>query len=203
MVKPVKFWDRLATQFDKQTKRFEDSNSKTLTYTKKYLKASDIVLDYGCATGQVAIDISDNVTEVHGIDISSKMIDLAKAKSSERGIKNVNFTQALIFDEQLQKETFDVVLAFNILHFFEDPGAVIQRINELLKPGGLFISATTCMGEKNSAINALLWLLVKLRLVPYMRHLKNAELDHLISEKNFLVIGIEDYSTHFVAARKI
>lgn len=203
MVKSIKFWDKIAAQFDKRAKHFEEDYNRTLENTKKYLTASDIVLDYGCATGQVAIDISDKVKEIHGIDISSKMIDLARKKSSERGIKNVDFAQALIFDEQLRKESFDMVLALNILHFFEDPGAVIRRINELLKPGGLFISATTCMGEKNSAINALLWLLVKLRLVPYMRYLKNSELDHLISTENFQIIGIEDFSTHFVAARKI
>ena len=44
--------------------------------------------------------------------------------------------------------TFDGILAFYILHLLEDSQMVIQRINELLKPGGLIISVTPCMGKK-------------------------------------------------------
>jgi 2-polyprenyl-3-methyl-5-hydroxy-6-metoxy-1,4-benzoquinol methylase len=42
-----------------------------------------------------------------------------------------------------------VILAFHVLHLLEDTQEVVQRMHELLKPGGLFVSATACMGEKS------------------------------------------------------
>jgi 2-polyprenyl-3-methyl-5-hydroxy-6-metoxy-1,4-benzoquinol methylase len=55
--------------------------------------------------------------------------------------------QATIFDTRLKEETFDVILAFGILHLLKDFPKAIRRINELLKPGGWFISSTACMGK--------------------------------------------------------
>ena len=54
--------------------------------------------------------------DVHGIDTSAKMIDLAKKKAREREVANVHFAQKTIFDEELGRESFDMILAFNILH---------------------------------------------------------------------------------------
>lgn len=126
--------------------------------------------------------------EIQGIDISSRMIDAAKTKADERKIENIDFRQTAIFDESYKRESFDVILAFNILHFFEDTLKVMQRINELLKPGGLIIIATACMGEK-TFLNTLQFLLfsplIKLGIVPYMRFFKMSELKDSISNGNF------------------
>ena len=59
---------------------------KTLEITKKHLKSSDIVLDYACATGLYSIELAGNVKEIHGIDISSKMIEAAERKATEHKI---------------------------------------------------------------------------------------------------------------------
>jgi 2-polyprenyl-3-methyl-5-hydroxy-6-metoxy-1,4-benzoquinol methylase len=116
------------------------------------------------------------------------MIDAAKTKADERKIENIDFRQTAIFDESYKRESFDVILAFNILHFFEDTLKVIQRINELLKPGGLIIIVTGCMGEK-TFLNTLQFLLfsplINLGIVPYMRFFKMSELKDSISNGNF------------------
>jgi 2-polyprenyl-3-methyl-5-hydroxy-6-metoxy-1,4-benzoquinol methylase len=143
-----KFWDKLSHTFDKRAKHFEQTTIKTIENTKTYLNVSDIVLEYGCATGITTYEIADNVKDIHGIDISSKMIEAAKRKVGERTIENIDFAQATIFDERYSRESFDVILAFSILHFlFEDTQKVMKRISELLKPEGLIISSTPCMGS--------------------------------------------------------
>ena len=52
------FWDMVSNDFDNQAKaegkRGEQTHRRTVKNTKKYLKESDNVLDYGCATGTVA-----------------------------------------------------------------------------------------------------------------------------------------------------
>ena len=74
----------MAKQFDKRAKHFEQP---PVEKTKQYLNVSDIVLDYGCATGTITNEIADNVKEIQGIDISSKMIDATRRKAGERKIE--------------------------------------------------------------------------------------------------------------------
>jgi len=205
------FWDKVANKFDKRSQKLDQTEIKTLENTKKYLTVSDTVIDYGCGIGAMAIEISDNVKKIHGIDISSKMIDVAKRKAAERKIENIHFAKSTLFDERYKKEAFDVILAFNILHFLEDTQKVMTRINELLKPGGLIISVTPCLGEKKSFINILIFLLVflqtKLGMAPYMRFFKISECEDLIANGNFQIVETEHLHSiseqYFIVAKKI
>jgi 2-polyprenyl-3-methyl-5-hydroxy-6-metoxy-1,4-benzoquinol methylase len=210
MNKSEKFWDMIANGFDDSAVNFEQTHIKTVASAKKYLKKSDIVLDYGCATGTVAIEIADSAKTIHGIDISSRMIEAAKRKANEHKIKNVDFMQSTIFEEFYLSESFDVILAFNILHVLEDTPKVVKRIHELLKPGGLFISATECMGERTSFITILVFLLSKTGILPYFRFFKVSELEGSIADGNFQIVETESFynqkqrqPNHFIAAKKL
>ncbi len=208
MTKPEKFWDRSASTYDDSEPSSDQTHIRTIENTKKYLNAGDVVLDYGCATGTIAIEIADNVKEVHGVDISSKMIEAAKRKASERKRGNIDFAQSTIFDERLEKESFDVILAFNILHLLEDTRKVMQRINELLKPGGLVISSTACMGEnKTSPISILLFIVMKIGIIPSIKFFKISELEDAIANGNLQIIETQSLThnptSYFIVARKI
>ncbi len=170
MAKPEKFWDRSASTYDDSEPNTDPLHIKAVEAAKKYLDAGDVVLDYGCATGTTAFEIADRVKEVHGIDISSRMIELAKRKAGERPVENVDFAQATIFDEGLKKESFDAILTFNVLHLLEDPQKAMQRLSELLKPGGTIISSTACMGENRASfMSVLLFLVMKIGIIPPLK----------------------------------
>ena len=206
MNKSEKFWDRAANTYDQEEKKDEQIYIKIIEKTKKYLKIGDIVLDYGCGTGTIDIEIAGDVKKIRAIDISSKMINLAKRKTGERKIKNIDYVQATIHDERLTRESFDVITAFTILHLGEEMREVIKRINELLKPGGLFISTTPCMGEKK-LLSTLLSLVSKIGLIPNIRSFKFSELENSIANGNFKIIETErlhhSSPIYFVAAKKI
>ena len=200
MYKSEKFWDRTA-------KYFEKTPVKIVEKIKKYLNSSDTVLDFGCATGTIVNEIADNVKEIHGIDISSKMINIAKRKAGESKNENAYFAQSTIFDERYKKESFDMILAFNVLHLFKDTQKIIQRINELLKKGGLFISSTVCLGEKNTFFAFFFLLLTKIRIVPYVKFFKISEFEDSITNSNFKIIETEktfsDAYSYFIVVKKI
>jgi 2-polyprenyl-3-methyl-5-hydroxy-6-metoxy-1,4-benzoquinol methylase len=204
--KSEKFWDRMAKYFDREERKDEPTNIKIIEKTKKYLKISDTVLDYGCGTGTAAIEIASSVKIVNGIDISSKMIEAAKEKTVERKVKNIDFAQTTIFDEKLKTGSFDVILCFYLLHLVEDTPKVMQRINELLKPGGLIISATPCMGEK-TFLSILLSLVSKIGLIPKFRSFKSSELEDSIVNGNFEIVETEclhqSGQQYFIVAKKI
>lgn len=211
MNKSEEFWDMTSKNYDKTEERFEYIHSKSRANTKKYLNGSNIVLDYGCGTGTTSCEIANQVKEIYAIDISSKMIEIAKRKAVASKVGNINFSQTDIFDRRYKKESFDVILAFNMLHTVADPQLVLQKIYELLKPDGLFISVTPCLQDKMAfLVNIqiqLVRILCKIGVIPIpIRRLKSSELDDLLVNGGFQTIDTEKLykgaSSYFVVAKK-
>lgn len=211
MNKSKEFWDRASKNYDKTEERFEYIHSKSRENTKKYLNSSNIVMDYGCVTGTTSCELANRVKEINAIDISSKMIEIAKRKAVASKVENINFSQTDIFDKRYKKESFDVILAFNMLHTVANPQVVLQKIYELLKPEGLFISVTPCLRDKMAfLINIqiqLVRILCKIGVIPIpIRRLKSSELDDLVVNGGFQTIDTEKLykgaSSYFVIAKK-
>ena len=207
MDKSEKFWDRAAKGFTDQEQHTQLSENKDFKTTLKYLHTDDTVLDYGCATGIISNAIADKVKEIQAIDISSKMIEIARSKARECNISNINYAPATIYDERFQKESFDVILAFRVLHMLENPRAVVRRINELLKPCGVFISVTTCMGSLKILLGIPLFLLRKTGIMPlHIYYFKPADLQRILTGQGFEILEYErmdDAITNYcIVARK-
>ncbi|WP_292352624.1 hypothetical protein [Methanomethylovorans sp. PtaU1.Bin093] len=68
----------------------------------------------------------------------------------------------------------------------EDTPKVIQRINKLLKPGGLFLSATPCM--RGAFLGVLLSPVSKIGLIPQITSFKITELEDSIANRYFEIV---------------
>ena len=211
MSKSKKFWDKASENYDKTEERFEYIHQRSRGKTKKYLEISNVVLDYGCGTGTMACEIANDVKEIYAIDISSKMIDISKRKAVVKNIENVIFSEGGIFDENLKNESFDRILAFNMLHTIPNPKKAVHRISELLKPDGLFISTTPCLGDKMSFLMSLqirlVQMMCKIGVIPIpIRRIKSSDIDELITYGNFQNIDTEKIykgaSSYFIVAKK-
>jgi len=209
--KSEEFWDKASKNYDKTEERFEYIHKKARENTRKYLRESQIVLDYGCGTGTASCEFASLVEEIYGIDISSEMIRIAKDKLAASEVDNVNFEKADIFDSKYQNESFDVILAFNMLHTVPNPQSVVQRVNDLLKHDGLFISTTPCLGQKMSFLVNLqiqfVRVLCKLGVIPIpIRRIKSTDIDELLAIGKFQTIESEKIfkgaSSYFVTAKK-
>ena len=95
MKNEAKFWDRISKNYDKGDKA-DETYLKMLEIMKKYLNEDHTIMDFGSATGSISIDISHSVKKVIGIDISSKMIEIAKKKAIEHQAENVYFAKSTI-----------------------------------------------------------------------------------------------------------
>jgi len=153
---------------------------------RKYLKVSDIVLDFGCGTGLVCNEIAINVKKIYAIDISAKMIEIANVKTSKRKIQNIDYKQTTVFNEAFKHGSFDAIIAFNILHLLNDAQKHVKRISELLKPGGFIISATPCMAEK-PLLNNLLKIGSMLGIIPKIKSFKNSKVERIFIDENMEV----------------
>ena len=101
MNRSEEFWDKASKNYDKTEKGFEYIHKKARENTKKHLKDSHIVLDYGCGTGTASCEFASHVKKIHGIDISSEMIRIAKEKADVSKVENVIFEKADIFDNRV------------------------------------------------------------------------------------------------------
>jgi ubiquinone/menaquinone biosynthesis C-methylase UbiE len=213
MNKAQKFWDRQAKRFDNSDKQFEHANQELISKTIEHINANDNVLDFGCATGTKTLKLADKVKHIHGLDFSAEMISEAIKKKNELNVPNVSFSQGTIYNNDLEKSSFEKIIAYSIIHLLEDSEKVVRRIHELLKPGGLFISETACFKEKMDWKTRL-----EVTIFLFMRHIgvfplhlnmfKTSDLEQLFKNQNFNIIKAEKIfyngmTISFIVAEKL
>jgi 2-polyprenyl-3-methyl-5-hydroxy-6-metoxy-1,4-benzoquinol methylase len=184
---PEKFWDLISTKYAASPISDRSAYETKIAKLKTFLSPQMTVLDIGCATGTQCGDIADCVIRVTGIDISRKLLAIAEQRMAQRNLDNVEFLQTSVFDERFQPGSFDVVMAFFVLHFIEDVDAVMKRVHELLKPGGLFISETACLGDKSVLMGSLLRFAGHLGLLPRINLLTTRQLEQTLKNTNFSI----------------
>jgi ubiquinone/menaquinone biosynthesis C-methylase UbiE len=141
------FWDRIAARYARKPVADEAAYQQKLAVTREYLRPDMQVLEFGCGTGSTAIAHAPYVKEIRAIDISEKMLEIARSKAEAAGVGNVRFEQSDIDAFTAPDGTFDAVLGLSILHLLEDRNRAIAKVYRMLKPGGVFVSSTVCLGD--------------------------------------------------------
>lgn len=185
---PEKFWNLIASRYASSTIADRFAYETKINRIKTCLTPEMSVLDIGCGTGTQCGDIASNVRRIVGIDISSKLLAIAEKRMAERHLDNVEFLETSVFDERFHPGDFDVVMAFFVLHFFEDIDVVFKRIHELLKPGGIFISETACLGNKSKFVGGFLRFTGRLGLLPEINQLTTQQLEQSLQRTGFSII---------------
>ena len=147
MTTSTKFWDKIADKYSKQPIADEASYQKKLQVTQGYFKPDMSVLEFGCGTGSTAIIHAPYVKHIRAFDISSAMIKIAQDKAKAQNIDNVTFEQLTIEELEAEDCSYDAVLGLSILHLLENKETAIAKVYKMLKPGGIFVTSTACMGD--------------------------------------------------------
>ncbi len=212
MTRTKKFWDKIAQKYAKRPIQDPDSYARTLDRTRSYLKPTDAVLELGCGTGMTALTLSECVDHITASDLSSGMIDIANERAEQSGRSNASFVRAGVFDPAIENRSYDAVMAFNLLHLLEDTAKALDRVRDLLKPDGVFISKTPCEPEKGAPlsyrlIRAILPILQFLGKAPYVKFMKTAELEEVVAARGFRIIEVGSYPvsppSRYIVAQRI
>lgn len=143
----ARFWDRIAERYARKPVADEAAYQKKLQVTREYFRPDMALLEIGCGTGSTAIAHAPFVNHILATDISSKMIEIARAKVAANATANVSFECVAVEDVSAPDATFDAVLALNILHLLADWDSAIGKVARLLKPGGVFVTNTACIDD--------------------------------------------------------
>ena len=207
MKKSNGYWDGRAEKYDERVlKTYSDTYDATVKESIPYLKDSDTVLDLACGTGITTLEIARHVKYVYAVDLSEAMINKAKQKAAAQGIDNIEFRVSSIEELDLPAEKFDAVIAFNVLYFLRDLKTPLSKIHKSLKPGGIFLSATDCLGEKKKLRTVMLSVMSKIKSLPYFKMYKTKTLRDIIKKNGFIIIDTKNLfdtpPNYFVAAKK-
>ncbi|MFT6657058.1 class I SAM-dependent methyltransferase [Maritalea sp.] len=183
------FWNKQATRYDKAISNHDARYDARLSQLKQLLPPTAQVLDFGCASGEIALDLAAQVRSIEGIDLASEMIRIANTKAAKREINNASFLATNIFDERLETETYDAILAMNVLHLVKDHDEVLYRLRSLLKPGGMLFVETPCLGEFVWWKRQLILAASALRFAPFIHVYKFGEPEAELERHQFQILG--------------
>jgi 2-polyprenyl-3-methyl-5-hydroxy-6-metoxy-1,4-benzoquinol methylase len=143
----ARFWNRHADRYARSPVRSESDYQAKMEHIRSLLRPDMEVLEFGCGTGSTALALAGYVKRIHATDISTRMIEIAREKARLADIGNVHFEPVCFEDCAETANTYDVIMGNSILHLMDDYGAAIAKVSAMLKPGGYFISSTTCLDD--------------------------------------------------------
>lgn len=153
-----KFWDKFAKKYDPFMNRVRPTYDHLISKINAYLDPSKDVLEVAAGTGIISLEIASRVNKVWGCDLSPEMIKVAHRKLKQLEAPNVEFTVQDAYNLDYKRESFDIVIASNVLHIMIFPEKALASIHRVLKPDGVFIAPTYCHGNsiKSRAISAIM-----------------------------------------------
>lgn len=111
----------------------------------------DRVLDIGCGAGQTAREAARVAVEgdVVGVDTSAEMLEVARRRGAEEGLRNVVFEEGDAQVHGFPAASFDLCISRFGVMFFANPAAAFANIGRAMRPGGRLVWMVWQNQERN------------------------------------------------------
>ena len=186
--------ENVVSQFSNQAKAYStiQSHNADLDRLIKISKAgpNDNVLDIACGSGIVACEFARHTAHVTGIDMTMKMIEVARTRQTELGLNNVTWEIGDVNQLPFPENYFTIVTSRFGFHHFQDPGRVMAEMKRVCKQGGKVLIADVALPESQLVMyNSM----EKLRDDSHVAALSPESFISLLKESGFAPIKTDDY----------
>lgn len=142
-----KFWQQMSSSTTERGEEYlgKRSAEHDAAFLLPYLKSGLRLLDCGCAEGSITLGLADAVKpgQVTGIDVRGDSIAKARTAATNRGISNVGFQEANVYQLPFEDASFDVVYANALFQWVSDPAKAAREMCRVLKQGGVLAARSS------------------------------------------------------------
>ena len=94
------------------------------------------LVDLGTGTGRMLQLLAPRALRTVGLDASHAMLSVARANLEKAGLRGIELRQGDIYAPPFPRDTFDLVVIHQVLHYLDDPARAIREAARLVAPGG-------------------------------------------------------------------
>ena len=135
------FWDQVAGVYDVFVNIINRKTHKKLRQiVSALIEPGDDVLECACGTGLLSAVIAQKSGRLTATDLSKKM--LKKAEKNCAAFHNISFADADITNLSFPDNSFDKVVAGNVIHLLDNPLTALREMDRVCKDGGMLIIPT-------------------------------------------------------------
>ncbi|MEK6301647.1 MAG: methyltransferase domain-containing protein [Acidobacteriota bacterium] len=136
---------RAASAYNAASDHYDDpANSFWERFGRRTVERLDLsfgarILDVCCGSGASAIPAAEAVGPsgfVLGVDLAENLLELARIKARERGLKHIEFRTGDMLDLGMPESSFDAVICVFGIFFVPDMQAAAREVWRLVRPGG-------------------------------------------------------------------
>lgn len=140
------FWDKAAGLYDVFEYLYNGKVNRQLVVSiAKMIKKRDRVLECACGTGMISKGIASNCYRLYATDFSDGMLRQTKKNLSQ--YPNVKILRADIMHLKAKSESFDKVVAGNVIHLLDHPEQALEELLRVCVKGGKVIIPTYVNNE--------------------------------------------------------
>lgn len=118
---------------------FAQRTGEVAAFLAPHLRPGMRLLDCGCGPGSITVDLARTVApgEAIGIDLREDALAHGRALALERGIANVTFEAASVYQLPYPDGAFNAAFACAVLQHLAAPLAALKEMRRVLTPGGV------------------------------------------------------------------
>ena len=119
-----------------------------------------VVIEIGTGTGAFAIRAAQRCARVYAVDVSAPMLEFAQRKADRCGLNNITFCHAGFLTYEHNGILADALVTSMAIHHLPDfwKGIALDRINAMLRPGGLLYIKDVVFVQAEVETNIARWI---------------------------------------------
>jgi SAM-dependent methyltransferase len=134
------YWENRWSSFENDKESFQNMEMYPIKFVERFISKKENILDAGCGLGRIVKHYHNNGFNIRGCELSQTAV-----KKLKKSHKDLKIEAGSITHLPYKKETFDLIVAFGVIHSIESIDDITKSFLEchrcLLKNGNFIFSA--------------------------------------------------------------